>query len=421
MSSRCSVCTSNDFFEKQWILGCRCNEDVSASIEWDWCDLSIQRNYEVFESGKSVIFHPLKSQGTAIVRGTKLLTEGLHYWEMKVLSPLYGTDVMVGIGTENVDLHRYPNRFVSALGMDSQSWGLSYRGETRHNREVRGIHGGKFGRGDLVGCLLNLWHGSLGFFVNRKPIWGTQSCRIPLGEYYPMVSSTAARSGFRLVFAKSYAISLQLLTCLSLQGAVTTPSVIFDLPGFPPGLQSILKNNLPWLFCQARTSAGQLEKVDSAEVSKTTATADCLDRLSSLLSRSPRIPPLHSLPSATSGSVEGHPGSSTPVGDTTGSLSNSASQDASLPELSAWRVLDNLLKMASAEAARCLPPSPSSSRTLRRRGLEGEAGQEESSHANPTKSLRLDGLTSERQPQQHQPESPASVDIVFTESENKSL
>ncbi|VDN36130.1 unnamed protein product, partial [Dibothriocephalus latus] len=51
-----------------------------------------------------------------------------------------------------------------------------------------------------------------------------------------MVSSTAARSGFRLVFAKSYAISLQLLACLSLQGAVTTPSVIFDLPGFPPGL-----------------------------------------------------------------------------------------------------------------------------------------------------------------------------------------
>uniref|UniRef100_A0A183SYA9 B30.2/SPRY domain-containing protein n=1 Tax=Schistocephalus solidus TaxID=70667 RepID=A0A183SYA9_SCHSO len=343
---------------------------------------------------------------------------------------------MVGIGTENVDLHRYPNRFVSALGMDSQSWGLSYRGETRHNREVRGIHGGKFGRGDLVGCLLNLWHGSLGFFVNRKPIWGTQSwhvlfvyysfSRIPLGEYYPMVSSTAARSGFRLVFAKSYAISLQLLTCLSLQGAVTTPSVIFDLPGFPPGLQVSLivpasMTPLVRPMQQPRTSAGQLEKVDSAEVSKTTATADCLDRLSSLLSRSPRIPPLHSLPSATSGSVEGHPGSSTPVGDTTGSLSNSASQDASLPELSAWRVLDNLLKMASAEAARCLPPSPSSSRTLRRRGLEGEAGQEESSHANPTKSLRLDGLTSERQPQQHQPESPASVDIVFTESENKSL
>ncbi|BHF76072.1 SPRY domain-containing SOCS box protein 3 [Sparganum proliferum] len=142
MSSRCSVCASDDFFEKQWILACRCNEDAGASIEWDWCDLSIQRNYEVFESGKSVIFHPLKSQGTAIVRGTKLLTEGLHYWELKVLSPLYGTDVMVGIGTDGVDLYRYPDRFVSALGMDSQSWGFSYRGETQHNREVRCIHGG---------------------------------------------------------------------------------------------------------------------------------------------------------------------------------------------------------------------------------------------------------------------------------------
>ncbi|KAL7057667.1 hypothetical protein AAHC03_016794 [Spirometra sp. Aus1] len=390
MSSRCSVCASDDFFEKQWILACRCNED-----------------------------------GTAIVRGTKLLTEGLHYWELKVLSPLYGTDVMVGIGTDGVDLYRYPNRFVSALGMDNQSWGFSYRGETQHNREVRCIHGGNFGRGDLVGCLLNLWHGSLNFFVNRRPIWGTRSFRIPPGEYYPMVSSTAARSGFRLVFAKSYAISLQVLACLSLQGAVTTPSVIFDLPGFPPGLQSMLKNNLPWLFCQARSSAGKLEKVESTTLSKNAATADCLDRLSSLLSQSPRIPSHHSLLPATSESVEDHPGPSTStpslVSDTTGSLSSTASHAASLPELSAWRVLDNLLKMASTEASPRFSSSPPTCCTLGRRGAGGETEQEGSSDAHPAKSLRLDGPVSGRQLQHPQPESPNSTDFVFAKPGNKAL
>nr|VZI37901.1 unnamed protein product [Spirometra erinaceieuropaei] len=274
MSSRCSVCASDDFFEKQWILACRCNEDVGASIEWDWCDLSIQRNYEVFESGKSVIFHPLKSQGTAI-------------------------------------------------------------------------------------------------------------------------------------------------------GAVTTPSVIFDLPGFPPGLQSMLKNNLPWLFCQARSSAGKLEKVESTTLSKNAATADCLDRLSSLLSQSPRIPSQHSLLPATSESVEDHPGPSTStpplVSDMTGSLSSTASHAASLPELSAWRVLDNLLKMASTEASPRFSSSPPTCCTLGRRGAGGETELEGSSDAHPAKSLRLDGPVSGRQLQHPQPESPNSTDFVFAEPGNKAL
>lgn len=52
-----------------------------------------------------------------------------------------------------------------------------------------------------------------------------------------MVCSTAARSGFRIIFSKSYDISLQLLTLLSLRTSLNNLSTILDLPGFPPSLQ----------------------------------------------------------------------------------------------------------------------------------------------------------------------------------------
>ncbi|BHF76074.1 hypothetical protein SprV_0501917200 [Sparganum proliferum] len=159
----------------------------------------------------------------------------------------------------------------------------------------------------------------------------------------------------------------------------------------------MLRNNLPWLFCQARSSAGKLEK----------------------------IPSHHSLPPATSESAEDHPRPSTSTlplaSDVTGSLSSTTSHAASLPELSAWRVLDNLLKMASAEASPRFSSSPSTCCTLRRRGAGGETEQEGSSYAHPAKSLRLDDPVSGQQLKHPQPESPNSTDLVFADPENKAL
>lgn len=60
---------------------------------------------------------------------------------------------------------------------------------------------------------------------------------IPRGTYYPMASSTAARSGFRTIFAKSYEMSLQIFACMSLQKALKYPSILFELSAFPPGLR----------------------------------------------------------------------------------------------------------------------------------------------------------------------------------------
>lgn len=93
------------------------------------------------------------SCGTAAIRGTKELGDGQHFWEIKMTSPVYGTDMvsgqcpgavpqasapgtlspaplwqMVGIGTSDVDLDKYHHTFCSLLGRDEDSWGLSYTG-----------------------------------------------------------------------------------------------------------------------------------------------------------------------------------------------------------------------------------------------------------------------------------------------------
>uniref|UniRef100_A0A5K3F9Q0 Kelch-like protein 3 n=1 Tax=Mesocestoides corti TaxID=53468 RepID=A0A5K3F9Q0_MESCO len=233
--------------------------------EWRWADLiGDQRVIDLCEGGKSVVFHPISSQGTAVVRGTKPLASGFHYWELKVLSPVYGTDIMFGVGSLDVDLSAYLTQFVSFLGIDEKSWGLSYRGQFQHCGKISYIPGGAYTRGDIVSCLLDMWHKTLTFFVNRVAI--TDPISLPFGSYYPMVCSTAARSGFRLIFSKSYDISLQILTCISLQNSLRTPSILFDLPGFPPGLQSFLRNNLPWLFFMSRRRQ-KCAQVDDCESS----------------------------------------------------------------------------------------------------------------------------------------------------------
>ena len=38
-------------------------------------------------------------------------------------SPMYGTDVMIGIATGDTDFSQYESDFVSAVGIDSNSWG----------------------------------------------------------------------------------------------------------------------------------------------------------------------------------------------------------------------------------------------------------------------------------------------------------
>nr|XP_051686264.1 SPRY domain-containing SOCS box protein 3 isoform X4 [Oryctolagus cuniculus]XP_051686265.1 SPRY domain-containing SOCS box protein 3 isoform X4 [Oryctolagus cuniculus] len=107
---------------------CRCGEDAEH-FDWVWDDLNKSSATLLSCDNRKVSFHTEYSCGTAAIRGTKELGEGQHFWEIKMTSPVYGTDMMVGIGTSDVDLDKYHHTFCSLLGRDEDSWGLSYTGE----------------------------------------------------------------------------------------------------------------------------------------------------------------------------------------------------------------------------------------------------------------------------------------------------
>lgn len=142
-----------------------------ADFDWVWDDLNKSSATLLSCDNRKVNFHTEYSCGTAAIRGTKELGEGQHFWEIKMTSPVYGTDMvssrgaggwgrqeclqgpgppptspaggpwqaldplcpprspqMVGIGTSDVDLDKYHHTFCSLLGRDEDSWGLSYTG-----------------------------------------------------------------------------------------------------------------------------------------------------------------------------------------------------------------------------------------------------------------------------------------------------
>lgn len=45
-------------------------------------------------SNRKVSFHSEYSCGTAAIRGAKALGDGQHFWEIKMTSPVYGTDMV---------------------------------------------------------------------------------------------------------------------------------------------------------------------------------------------------------------------------------------------------------------------------------------------------------------------------------------
>ena len=159
-------------------------------------------------------------------------------------------------------------QFLPAIGNDTESWGYSYHGnlyEAGIKSSGYGCH--KWGLGSIIGVHLDRWRGTIEFYLNRKPL-GVAFKNLPQkGPLYPIVSSTAAKSGMRLVCALSYhndlafecvrAISKNLNCSL---GGISP--LISQMSGhgedsgtrsslkklLPPGLCSFVDNNCWFLF-----------------------------------------------------------------------------------------------------------------------------------------------------------------------------
>lgn len=61
-----------------------------------WDDLNKSSATLLSCDNRKVNFHTEYSCGTAAIRGTKELGEGQHFWEIKMTSPVYGTDMVSG-------------------------------------------------------------------------------------------------------------------------------------------------------------------------------------------------------------------------------------------------------------------------------------------------------------------------------------
>ncbi|XP_055701610.1 SPRY domain-containing SOCS box protein 3 [Phlebotomus papatasi] len=216
---------------------CRCGEEHCDVYEWSW-DTGIPHP-DSYITNALVIFHPVYSQGTAMVRGNKALRMGMcHYWEIKMMSPVSGTDMMVGVGTDKVDLCSHQYSFGSTIGLDEHSWGYSYRGVILH-RGRSFFFGKKFTQGSIVGVLLNLRRGTMDLYINRVH-QGQAFHDLPTDpsvQLYPLISSTAAKSQMKLLNAVSFHENLQYH---AMKTIYRHPQLLAELQSYPM-FQSLVK------------------------------------------------------------------------------------------------------------------------------------------------------------------------------------
>lgn len=73
---------------------CDCGENIH-SYEWRWKKEEDLNNIVISNKNREVLFHPVYSSGTAAVRGNSSFKKNRHYyWEIKMISNLYGTDIV---------------------------------------------------------------------------------------------------------------------------------------------------------------------------------------------------------------------------------------------------------------------------------------------------------------------------------------
>lgn len=81
---------------------CECGQSDCRRLDWIWSlnagdseEGNRTANVRVSDNGTNVLFHPVYSQGTAVVRSaTPLCANHIHYWEVKITSFMTGTDTV---------------------------------------------------------------------------------------------------------------------------------------------------------------------------------------------------------------------------------------------------------------------------------------------------------------------------------------
>ncbi|GIY86217.1 SPRY domain-containing SOCS box protein 3 [Caerostris darwini] len=154
------------------------------------------------ENFKVAHFHPNWSNGTAGVRGTRILNRGRYYWEINVSQRIFGTSMMFGISTKKCRLHA--NAFVNMLGEDEHGWGLSHKGLIWHNGRWR-QYAKPFRENEptIIGILFDGIKGTLAYYKDGCDLGvAFTDLHLVQDELYPVVCSTAAKTEMSLGITK---------------------------------------------------------------------------------------------------------------------------------------------------------------------------------------------------------------------------
>lgn len=198
-----------------------------ADFDWVWDASSRSTATLLTCDNRKVSFHSDYSCGTAAVRGSRELADGQHFWEIKMTSPVYGTD-MVSLQDLSITTRENKNRMLNKswfvlklLFLDrwlalehlmsiwtstgtrsAVCWGKmqtaggsptlvssivlsgniclleTFKGKCDgscfpgllHHKGDKLKFSSRFGQGSIIGVHLDTWHGTLTFFKNRKCI-----------------------------------------------------------------------------------------------------------------------------------------------------------------------------------------------------------------------------------------------------------
>lgn len=80
---------------------------------------------------------------------------------------------MIGVGSDGVNMNAFSNNFCSMLGVDAESWGLSYIGHIHHANDKQD-YCARFGKNAVIGVHLDMWHGTLTFFKDQQSLGQSQ-------------------------------------------------------------------------------------------------------------------------------------------------------------------------------------------------------------------------------------------------------
>ncbi|XP_068207613.1 LOW QUALITY PROTEIN: SPRY domain-containing SOCS box protein 3-like [Palaemon carinicauda] len=233
-------------------ITCKCGEEA-AEFAWVWStkeEGGQAGNIVLGPESRQISFNPEYSSGTASVRGNQILPKNYqHYWEIKLTNAVYGTNIMIGVCTPQCDMNHGVYRFCSLIGRDEESWGYSYKGTTQHGGNVS-RYGPRWGKGAIVGVHLDTWRGKLEFFLNREPL-GIAFEGLRNKDLYPIVASTSAHSGMKLVASYMFPHNLQFLSSEALFKRCPDASDVHPKElSLPPGLQTLVqKNYWPFIKC----------------------------------------------------------------------------------------------------------------------------------------------------------------------------